>query len=142
MKKVNINDFGFNLDAIQDPEQKKFMESILGMMAEVINKATEGMLTQKDVDTKFEQINDKLKGYDAEKFDQLVKDNNQLREMLKKSMDVIEKAREKGPGAVDALNRFSEKIGEMYESEKFRDFCDGHSRKSGAFGGFQASAHA
>lgn len=136
MKKVNINDFGFNLDAIQDPEQKKFMESILGMMAEVINKATEGMLTQKDVDTKFEQINDKLKGYDAEKFDQLVKDNNQLREMLKKSMDVIEKAREKGPGAVDALNRFSEKIGEMYESEKFRDFCDGHSRKSGAFGGF------
>ena len=33
MKKVNINDFGFNLDAIQDPEQKKFMESILGASA-------------------------------------------------------------------------------------------------------------
>ena len=40
MKKVNINDFGFNLDAIQDPEQKKFMESILGMMAVIINDYT------------------------------------------------------------------------------------------------------
>lgn len=134
--KVKITDFGYNLDAIQDPEQKKFMESILGAMADVINKATEGMLTQKDVDTQFNGINDKLKGYDAEKFDQLVKDNDQLREMLKKSMDVIEKARDKGPAAVDALNRFAEKIGEMYESEKFREFCDGHSRKSGTFCGF------
>ena len=58
--KVKITDFGYNLDAIQDPEQKKFMESILGAMADVINKATEGMLTQKDVDTQFNGINDKL----------------------------------------------------------------------------------
>ena len=27
--KVKKEDFGYNLDAIQDPEQKKFMESIL-----------------------------------------------------------------------------------------------------------------
>ena len=51
-------------------------------------------------------------------------------------METIEKAKEKGPAAVDAMNRFTEKIGEMYDSEKFRDFCEGHSRKSGAFGGF------
>lgn len=135
MKKVNINDFGFNLDAIQDPEQKKFMESILGMMAEVINKATEGMLTQKDVDTKFEQINDKLKGYDAEKFDQLVKDNDQLREMLKKSMDVIEKAH-KTTGGMDMLSKFDEQLNAMFDSEKFQEFVEGKTRKSGAFDGF------
>ena len=107
--KVKKEDFGYNLDAIQDPEQKKFMESILGAMADIVNKATEGMLTQKDVDTKFEQINDKLKGYDAEKFDQLVKDNDQLREMLKKSMDVIEKAH-KTPGGMEMLSKFDEKL--------------------------------
>lgn len=135
MKKVNINDFGFNLDAIQDPEQKKFMESILGMMAEVINKATEGMLTQKDVDTKFEQINDKLKGYDADKFDQLVKNNDQLREMLKKSMDVIEKAH-KTPGGMEMLSKFDEKLNAMFDSEKFQEFVEGKTRKSGAFDGF------
>ena len=69
--KVKKEDFGYNLDAIQDPEQKKFMESILGAMADIVNKATEGMLTQKDVDNQFNGINAKLKGYDAEKFDQL-----------------------------------------------------------------------
>ena len=38
--KVKKEDFGYNLDAIQDPEQKKFMESILGAMADIVNKAT------------------------------------------------------------------------------------------------------
>jgi HK97 family phage major capsid protein len=133
--KINKKDFGVNLDAIQDPEQKKFMESILDMMTDVCNKAIEGMLTQKDVDDKFEEINGKLKGYDAEKFDQLVKDNNDLREMLKKSMEVIEKAH-KAPNGMEVISKFDERLNEMFESEKFQDFVDGKTRKSGAFDGF------
>ena len=133
--KVKINDFGYALDSIQDPEQKKFMESILGAMADVVNKATEGMLTQKDVDTKFDQINGQLKGYDADKFDQLVKDNEQLREMLKKSMDVIEKAH-KSPNGMEVISKFDEQLNAMFDSEKFQDFVEGRTRKSGAFDGF------
>ena len=133
--KVKKEDFGYNLDAIQDPEQKKFMESILGAMTDIVNKATEGMLTQKDVDTKFDEINGQLKGYDADKFDQLVKDNEQLREMLKKSMDVIEKAN-KTPNGREAINKFDEMLNQMFDSEKFQDFVEGRTRKSGAFEGF------
>lgn len=136
MKKVNIKDFGYNLDNIKDAEQKSFMENILTAMCDVVNKAMEGAITPESMKSQFDAINEKLKGYDAEKFEQLVKDNNDLRDMLKKAMETIEKAKEKGPAAVDAMNRFTEKIGEMYDSEKFRDFCEGHSRKSGAFGGF------
>lgn len=136
MKKVNIKDFGYNLDNIKDAEQKSFMENILTAMCDVVNKAMEGAITPESMMSQFDAINEKLKGYDAEKFEQLVKDNNDLRDMLKKAMETIEKAKEKGPAAVDAMNRFTEKIGEMYDSEKFRDFCEGHSRKSGAFGGF------
>ena len=133
--KINKKDFGVNLDAIQDPEQKKFMESILDMMTDVCNKAIEGMLTQKDVDDKFEEINGKLKGYDAEKFEQLVKDNNDLREMLKKSMEVIEKAH-KAPNGMEVISKFDEKLNAMFDSEKFQDFVEGRTRKSGAFDGF------
>lgn len=133
--KVKKEDFGYNLDAIQDPEQKKFMESILGAMADIVNKATEGMLTQKDVDTQFDEINGRLKGYDADKFDQLVKDNDQLREMLKKSMDVIEKAH-KSPNGMEVISKFDEQLNAMFDSEKFQDFIDGRTRKSGAFDGF------
>lgn len=136
MKKVNIKDFGYNLDNIKDAEQKSFMENILTAMCDVVNKAMEGAITPESMKSQFDAINEKLKGYDADKFEQLVKDNNDLRDMLKKAMETIEKAKEKGPAAVDAMNRFTEKIGEMYDSEKFRDFCEGHSRKSGAFGGF------
>lgn len=136
MKKVNIKDFGYNLDNIKDAEQKSFMENILTAMCDVVNKAMEGAITPESMKSQFDAINEKLKGYDAEKFEQLVKDNKDLRDMLKKAMETIEKAKEKGPAAVDAMNRFTEKIGEMYDSEKFRDFCEGHSRKSGAFGGF------
>ena len=133
--KINKKDFGVNLDAIQDPEQKKFMESILDMMADVCNKATEGMLTQKDVDDQFNQINAKLEGYDADKFDQLVKDNETLREMLKKSMDVIEKAH-KAPNGMEVISKFDEQLNAMFDSEKFQDFVEGRTRKSGAFDGF------
>ena len=133
--KVKKEDFGYNLDAIQDPEQKKFMESILGAMADIVNKATEGMLTQKDVDTKFDEINGQLKGYDADKFEQLCKDNNELREMLKKSMDVIEKAH-KSHNGMEVISKFDEQLNAMFDSEKFQDFVEGRTRKSGSFDGF------
>ena len=62
MKKVNIKDFGYNLDNIKDAEQKSFMENILGAMCDVVNKANEGNITKEDMTAQFDAINDKLKG--------------------------------------------------------------------------------
>lgn len=134
--KVTKKDFGYNLDNIKDAEQKSFMENILGTMCEVVNKAFEGTITKEDMNAQFESINERLKGYDAEKFAQVIKDNEELREMLKKSMDVIEKAQNRGSVAVASVNAFAEKLGEMFESEKFKEFEEGKTRKSGVFSGF------
>lgn len=134
--KVKKTDFGYNLDNIKDAEQKIFMDKVLGAMVDVVNKAMEGTITKEDMEEEFKGINEKLKSYDAEKFDQIVKDNEELRDMLKKSMDVIAKAQEKGTGAVCALNRLEEKMMEMYDSEKFKSFLEGHTRNTGTFEGF------
>lgn len=136
-KKVTKSDFGYNLENIKDAEQKSFMENILGAMCDVVNKAMEGAITTEDMKAQFESINEQLKGYDAEKFAQVVKDNEELRDMLKSAMEVISKAQERGgSAAVDSISRFAEKMNEMYESEKFKDFMEGHTRKSGSFTGF------
>ena len=133
--KVKKSDFGYNLENIQDAEQKSFMDNILGAMCDVVNKANEGLIAKEDIDAQFNAINEKLQGYDAEKFEQMCKDNNELREMLKKSMDVIAKAQEKGNG-MNVISKFDEKLNEMFDSEKFQDFVEGRTRKSGAFEGF------
>lgn len=135
-KKVTKSDFGYNLENIKDAEQKSFMENILGTMCDVVNKAMEGAITTEDMNAQFESIKEQLKGYDAEKFAQVIKDNEELREMLKKAMDTIAKANESGPAAVNALGKFEEKMMAMYDSEKFKSFMEGHTRKSGTFDGF------
>jgi len=134
--KVKKSDFGYNLDNIKDAEQKSFMDNILGSMCDVVNKANEGLITKEDMDAQFAAINEKLQGYDADKFAQVVKDNEELREMLKKSMEVIAKAQERGNGAMEVISKFDEKLNEMFDSEKFQDFVEGKTRKSGAFEGF------
>lgn len=134
--KVKKSDFGYNLDNIKDAEQKSFMDNILGAMCDVVNKANDGLITKEVMETQFNAINDKLKGYDSEKFAQIVKDNDDLREMLKKSMDVIEKAQSQGSIGVQAISKFDERLNAMFESEKFQDFVEGRTRKSGIFDGF------
>ena len=134
--KVKKSDFGYNLDNIKDAEQKSFMDNILGAMCDVVNKANDGLITKEDMQAQFDAINDKLNGYDSEKFAQIVKDNEELREMLKKSMDVIAKAQEQGPAGMQIINKFDEKLNAMFDSEKFKDFVEGRTRKSGAFDGF------
>ena len=135
MKKVNINDFGFNLDKITDAEQKSFMQNILNAMCDVVNKAMEGEMTSDEMQKKFDAINEQLNGYDSEKFAQLQKDNAELRDMLKGAMESIQKAKENG--AMDRVNKFDEMLNEMFDSEKFKEFAEGHTRKSGVFGGFK-----
>ena len=133
-KKFTVSDFNLKTDGLP-AEQKTFMENIVGMMCEVVNKSLEGFASPEEVTKQFGDINNLLKAYDGEKFQQLVKDNEQLVEQVKTLGESIEKMKQKGL-SMDTINKFDEKLNEMLDSEKFRDFAEGKTRKSGEFDGF------
>lgn len=117
LKKFTINDLNLKMEGLKG-EEKAFMENIGGLMIETINKALEGALSKEDVETHFKGINDKLKAYDAEKFEQMVKDNEALVEQVKNLGDTIERLKQSGV-SMNTVNKLDEKINEMLESEKF-----------------------
>ena len=100
------------------------MENIVGMMCEVVNKSLEGIASPDEVSKQFDDINKLLKSYDNEKFQQLVKDNEELVAQVKTLGESIEKMKQKGL-SMNAINKFDEKLNEMLDSEKFRDFAEG-----------------
>ena len=104
-------------------------------MCEVVNKSLEGIASPDEVSKQFDDINKLLKSYDNEKFQQLVKDNEELVAQVKTLGESIEKMKQKGL-SMNAINKFDEKLNEMLDSEKFRDFAEGKTRKSGEFDGF------
>ncbi|MBE6310569.1 MAG: phage major capsid protein [Bacteroidales bacterium] len=132
--KVKASDFGVNTDNLPK-EQKEFMEKMLGLMCEVINKSAEGSLSKDEVEKQFKSINDELKSYDSEKFNQLVKDNEELVKQVKNLGETLTKLQQKGL-SLDTINKFDEKLNEMLDSEKFQDFVHNKSRKTGEFTGF------
>ena len=134
IRKFTVSDFNLKTDGLP-AEQKAFMENIVGMMCEVVNKSLEGIASPDEVSKQFDDINKLLKSYDNEKFQQLVKDNEELVAQVKTLGESIEKMKQKGL-SMNAINKFDEKLNEMLDSEKFRDFAEGKTRKSGEFDGF------
>lgn len=134
LRKFTVSDFNLKTDNLPS-EQKAFMENIVGMMCDVMNKSLEGVMTPDDVENKFKGINGLLDAYNNESFKQLVRDNEQLVEQVKNLGESIEKMKQKGL-SMETINKFDEKLNEMLDSDKFRDFAEGKTRKSGEFGGF------
>ena len=134
IRKFTVSDFNLKTDGLP-AEQKAFMENIVGMMCEVVNKSLEGIASPDEVSKQFDDINKLLKSNDNEKFQQLVKDNEELVAQVKTLGESIEKMKQKGL-SMNAINKFDEKLNEMLDSEKFRDFAEGKTRKSGEFDGF------
>ena len=136
MKKkfVTVADLALKMDSLPD-EQKSFMNNIAQLMCDVINKSREGELSPEEVEDKFKGINEQLKSYDSEKFDQLIKDNQDLCGQVKQLGETVKKLKEKGL-SMEVINKFDEKIQKMLDSEKFKDFASGLTSKSGAFDGF------
>lgn len=134
LKKFTVSDFNLKTDGLP-AEQKTFMENIAGMMCDIVNKSLDGVMTPDDVEEKFKGINSLLGAYSEDAFKQLVKDNEQLVEQVKTLGESIEKMQQKGL-SMNIINKFDEKLNEMLDSEKFRDFADGKTRKSGEFSGF------
>ncbi len=134
MKKFTVEDFGIKTDGLPQ-EQATFMKNIAQMMCNVINKAMEGVISPEDMESKLKELNEKLNGYDDEKFKQLAKDNEELIKTVKGLGETIEKLKSKGIG-MEVINKFDEKLNEMLDSEKFKEFASGNCRKSGVFDGF------
>lgn len=136
MKKqfITVADLALKMDNLPD-EQKSFMNNIAQLMCDVINKSREGELSPEDVEDKFKSINDQLKNYDAEKFDQLIKDNQDLCSQVKQLGETVKKLKEKGL-SMEVINKFDEKVQTMLNSPKFNDFVSGITTRSGAFEGF------
>lgn len=137
MKKnfITVADLGLKMDNLQTPEQKKFMEGIAQTMCSVVNKAMEGTLSKEEVEEQFKDVNEQLKSFDAEKFAQVIKDNEDLCSQVKNLSETITKLQKKGVG-MEIVNKFDERVCEMLESEKFKDFVGGKRTASGAFDGF------
>ena len=131
MKEFTVTDFGLKTDGLPQ-EQATFMNNIAKMMCDVINKAMEGVISSEDMETRLKSLNDKLNGYDDEKFKQLAKDNETLIETVKGLGETIEKLKKNGIG-MDVINKFDEKLNEMLDSDKFKEFAEGRTRKSGTF---------
>ena len=104
IRKFTVSDFNLKTDGLP-AEQKTFMENIAGMMCEVVNKSLEGFASPEEVTKQFGDINNLLKAYDGEKFQQLVKDNEQLVEQVKTLGESIEKMKQKGL-SMDTINKF------------------------------------
>ncbi len=131
---VKVADLQLKMDNLPE-EQKSFMNNIAQMMCDVINKSREDELTSEEVEQKFTAINDQLKSYDAEKFAQVIKDNEELVEQVKQLGETVAKLKERGL-SMEVINKFDEKISVMLDSPKFKEFVSGNIRQSGAFNGF------
>ena len=89
MKKkfVTVADLALKMDNLPENE-RLFMNNMAQMVCDIINKSYEGELTSEEVEEKFKGINEQLKSYDAEKFAQIVKDNEDLCNQVKSLGDV------------------------------------------------------
>lgn len=136
MKKnfVTVADLALKMDSLPE-EQKSFMNNMAQMMCDVINKSREGEMSAEEVEEKFKDINEQLKAYDSEKFNQLIKDNEELVTQVKQLGETVKKLQEKGL-SMDVINKFDEKVIEMLDSDKFKDFASGRTSKTGVFDGF------
>lgn len=134
MKKFEVSDFNVKMDHLSG-EEKGFMEKMLGVLCEVMNKALDGVLSPEQVEDQFKSVNESLQEK-GEKYEQIVKDNEELVKQVKSLSESIEKMKDKGL-SMNVVNKFDAKIDEMLQSQKFTDFASGRSgKKSGVFEGF------
>lgn len=119
-----------------DEELKKQQEEFLGKveskMQSIVDNAIKGVITKEDVSA---QVNEAIKSFEKEF---KVKANEEIKELAKQVKTLGESiSKMKSVGVTnETISKFSQRIDEMYESEKFKDFIEGHSRKSGVFTGF------
>jgi HK97 family phage major capsid protein len=114
-------------------EQRQFIGALVGGFVDAINKSNEGLLSDDDFTKRIEELGKKMAGVDA--LEELRKENEQLLKQVKRMGENLEKLQQKGI-SMETINKFDEKLNEMFDSEKFQEFASGRKNKSGQFEGF------
>lgn len=116
-------------------EQRTFINAMVGAFTDAINKSNDGMLSDKDLTNKLTEFSAQMKEANLKELQTLKKENDDLIKQLKTMGEKVDKLTKKGI-SLDTINKFDEKLNEMFDSEKFKDFAAGNVRKSGTFEGF------
>lgn len=114
-------------------EQRQFIGALVGGFVDAINKSNEGLITDDDFAKRIEELGKKMAGVEA--LEGLRKENEQLLKQVKRMGENLEKLQQKGI-SMETINKFDEKLNEMFDSEKFQEFASGRKNKSGQFEGF------
>lgn len=114
-------------------EQRQFVGALVGGFVDAINKSNEGLISDEDFTKRIEELAKKMAGVEA--LEELRKENEQLLTQVNSMGENLEKLQKKGI-SMETVNKFAEKMDEMFESEKFHDFMSGRKNKSGVFDGF------
>jgi len=113
-------------------EQEQFMTALEKKMNEVIDARLSGqMTTEQATDMISKSVSDAL----AKADEQHKQDISELEKSMSALNDKLAKLEQKGVGMTPA-NRFDERLKEMFESEKYKDYMNGLTRKSGKFDNF------
>ena len=114
-------------------EQRQFIGALVGGFVDAINKSNEGLITDDDFAKRIEELGKKMAGVEA--LEELRKENERLLKQVKSMGENLEKLQQKGI-SMETINKFDEKLNEMFDSEKFQEFASGRKNKSGQFEGF------
>lgn len=126
--------FGIKTANLPD-EQRTFINAMVGAFTDAINKSNDGLLSDKELTERLTEFGNELKKAKMPELEQLQKDNDSLVKQLKAMGEKVESLVKKGV-SLDTINKFDEKLNEMFDSDKFKDFASGNVRKSGTFEGF------
>ena len=114
-------------------DQRAFIDSLIGTFVDLINKSNSDLISNDDLATKLTELGTKMAEVAA--LEELRKENDELVEQVKSMGKTIEKLQKNGV-SLETINKFDEKLNSMFESDKFQEFVEGKTRKSGAFDGF------
>lgn len=126
--------FGIKTANLPD-EQRTFINAMVGAFTDAINKSNDGTISDKDLTEKLTQFGEQMKSAKIPELEELRKENADLVKQVKAMGENVEKLTKKGI-SLNTINKFEEKLNEMFETEKFLDFAAGKTRKSGQFEGF------
>lgn len=126
--------FGIKTAGLPD-EQRTFINAMVGAFTDAINKSNHGMISDEDLTKRLTELSTQMSKSNTDALAELRKGNEDLITQVRSMSESITKLQQKGV-TLETINKFDEKLTEMFESEKFQEFTSGKTRKSGQFEGF------
>lgn len=126
--------FGIKTASLPD-EQRTFINAMVGAFTDVVNKSNNDLLSNEEVVAKLTEFSTQMKAANLHELKTLKEENDNLLKQVKSMAENIDKLTKKGI-SLSTVNKFDEALTAMFETEKFQEFAEGKTRKSGQFEGF------